>query len=316
MPDRESSLQKGTLIVVTGPTAIGKTGVSVRIASHFNTCVISADSRQFYKEMKIGTAAPTPKELAEVPHFFAGHLSITDYYNVSRFETEALVLLEKLFQTHQVVVMTGGSGLYIDAVCKGIDDLPDPDESLRNKVKSDFHEKGLGYLQEQLQNLDPDYYEIVDKANPNRLMRAIEVCLSTGKTFTSLRKNKPKPRDFSIIKIGLNRPRNELFENISLRTDKMISDGLADEVKNLLPFRNLNALNTVGYKEIFDFLDGTLTLEQAVTNIKTNTRRYAKRQLTWFKRDETIQWFLPEDVDQMIEFVGKMLPGKNSQGLI
>jgi tRNA dimethylallyltransferase len=294
---------KKILIVVTGPTAIGKTSVSVRIASHFKTSIISADSRQFYHEMKIGTAAPTPEELAMVPHSFVGHLSINHYYNVSRFETEALKLLERLYEKNQFVVMTGGSGLYIDAVCKGIDELPDPDEKLRNETKRALQEKGIEYLQQQLQQLDPEYYAIVDKANPNRLMRAIEVCLATGNTFSSLRKNQPKPRDFIIIKIGLNRPRNELFENIALRTDKMMATGLVDEVKSLLPFRQLNALNTVGYKEIFDYLDGKTTLEQAITNIKTNTRRYAKRQLTWFKRDESIQWFLPGEVQQIISFI-------------
>lgn len=296
-----------TLVVITGPTAIGKTGVSITVASHFKTSIISADSRQFYREMKIGTAAPTPEEMAEVPHFFAGHLSINDYYNVSKFETDSLILLEKLFQNHRVVVMTGGSGLYIDAVCQGIDELPDPDEEIRSAIKSSFQEKGIGHLQQQLQTLDPQYFDIVDKANPNRLMRAIEVCLATGTTFSSLRKNQPKPRNFSIIKIGLNRPRNELFENISQRTDKMIAEGLVEEVKSLTPFRDLNALNTVGYKEIFDFFDGKITLDQAITNIKTSTRRYAKRQLTWFKRDETIQWFPPGDLSEIIEFIEKRL---------
>jgi len=303
MPHPGISGKKGTLILIIGPTAIGKTNVSIRIATHFHTSIISADSRQFYKEMKIGTAAPTSDELTAVPHFFAGHLSINDYYNVSRFETDVLSLLSKLFKTNGIVVMTGGSGLYLDAVCKGIDDLPDPDETLRNQIKASYHEKGIDYLREQLQQLDAEYYKIVDKSNPNRLMRAIEVCLTTGTTFSSLRKNKARPRNFNIIKIGLNRPRNELFESISLRTDKMIADGLVEEVKSLIHFRHLNALNTVGYKEIFEYFDGKITLEQAITNIKTNTRRYAKRQLTWFKRDESIHWFLPEEVDRIIRFI-------------
>lgn len=299
--------KKGTLVVITGPTAIGKTGVAVKIASHFHTSVISADSRQFFKEMKIGTAAPTSAELAAVPHYFAGHLSVNDYYNVSRFEADVLTLLDALFTESQLVVMTGGSGLYLDAVCKGIDELPDPDENLRNHIKLSYRENGIEYLQKQLEQLDPEYYNVVDQANPNRLMRAIEVCLTTGTTFTSLRKNRAKTRDFSTIKIGLNRPRNELFDNIGKRTDKMIADGLVDEVKSLAQFRHLNALNTVGYKEIFDYLDGKIILDAAITNIKTNTRRYAKRQLTWFKKDQDYRWFLPEEVEQIIGFIEETL---------
>ena len=295
--------KKRTLVVITGPTAIGKTGVAIKIAKHFNASIISADSRQFFREMKIGTAAPTPDELAAVPHYFTAHLSVNDYYNVSKFEADVVTLLDRLFAENQVVVMTGGSGLYIDAVCKGIDDLPDPDQNLRNQIKLSFQENGIEYLQKQLEKLDPEYFKVVDLANPNRLMRAIEVCLTTGTTFTSLRKNSAKSRNFSILKIGLSRPRNELFENIGKRTDNMIASGLVEEVKNLVHYRRLNALNTVGYKEIFDYLDGKTTLDEAITNIKTNTRRYAKRQLTWFKKDLDYHWFLPEEVDQIIGFV-------------
>jgi tRNA dimethylallyltransferase len=215
--------------------------------------------------------------------------------------------LQDLFKTHDLVIMTGGSGLYIDAVCRGIDDLPDVDDDLREQVKCWHSEHGTGFLLEKLKQLDPEYFGIVDQANPKRLMRAIEVCLATGKTFTSLRKNEPKSRDFDIVKIGLNRPRTELFENISLRTEKMIADGFVEEVKSLEHFRQLNALNTVGYKEIFDYLDSKTTLEQAIENIKTNTRRYAKRQLTWFKRDKEIRWFLPEDDENIIRFVAEKL---------
>ncbi len=302
-PVSQYQYRKNTLIVVVGPTAIGKTKVSITLAQYFDTEIISADSRQFYQELKIGTAAPALSELAAVKHHFIGHLSINDYYNVSRFETDVLRLLEKLFVNHRFVVMTGGSGLYIDAVCRGIDDLPDPDPQLRKKIKKLFAEKGITYLQEKLKTLDPEYFEIVDKANPNRLMRAIEVCISTGQTFTSLRRNKPRLRDFNIIKIGLNRPREELFENIARRTDQMMESDLLKEVKSLMKFRHVNALNTVGYKEIFDFIDGKVTLERAVENIKTNTRRYAKRQLTWFKRDSEIKWFLPEETQQIIQYI-------------
>jgi tRNA dimethylallyltransferase len=309
MPEKLPQQHTHTLITLAGPTAIGKTRTAIFLARHFNTEIISADSRQFYHNLKIGTASPTSEELAAVKHHFVGHLSIDKYYNVSRFEQDVLTLLPGLFKKHPLVILTGGSGLYIDAVCKGIDDLPDPDDALRAEIKRWHAEKGLTFLQEKLRQFDPEYYEIVDKANPNRLMRALEVCITTGQTFTSLRKNKSKPREFNIIKIGLNRPREELFSNISRRTDKMINDGLVDEVKSLATFRHHNALNTVGYKEIFDFLDKKLTLERAIENIKTNTRRYAKRQLTWFKRDKEIQWFLPEETGQMISYIEMKLSG-------
>ncbi len=303
MMESRNHHQKKLLLVIAGPTAIGKTKTSIILARHFDTEIISADSRQFYRELKIGTAAPSDDELGLAKHHFVGHLSVNDYYNVSRFEMEVLDKLKALFKTHDLVIMTGGSGLYIDAVCRGIDDLPDVDDGLREQVKSWHHEQGIGFLLEKLQQLDPEYFGIVDQANPKRLMRAIEVCLATGQTFTSLRKNEPKSRDFDILKIGLNRPRTELFENISLRTEKMIADGLVDEVRSLEHFRKLNALNTVGYKEIFDYIDSKTTLEQAIENIKTNTRRYAKRQLTWFKRDSEMRWFLPEDIENIIRFV-------------
>ena len=308
MPEKPPQQHASTLIVLIGPTAIGKTKTAISLARHFNTQVISADSRQFYSELKIGTASPTPEELAAAKHHFVGQLSIEDYYNVSRFEKDVLNLLAKLFKQNPVVIMTGGSGLYIDAVCKGIDELPDPDEKLRKTIKTWHTEKGLEFLQEKLKQLDPEYYHIVDKANPKRLMRALEVCITTGATFTSLRKNQSKPRDFNIIKIGINRPRKELFETISLRTDQMINNGLVDEVKSLAKFRNHNALNTVGYKEIFDFLEDKITLGQAIENIKTNTRRYAKRQLTWFKRDKEIKWFLPEEIGSIISYIESELP--------
>jgi tRNA dimethylallyltransferase len=307
MTEAGNKHHKNTLLVIAGPTAIGKTKTSIILARHFEAEIISADSRQFYKALKIGAAAPSEDELASVKHHFVGHLSVNDYYNVSRFEEDVLTTLDQLYKTRPLVVMTGGSGLYIDAVCRGIDDLPLIEDALREKVKNWYQEHGIGFLQEKLQQLDPEYYGIVDQANPKRLMRAIEVCLATGQTFTSLRKNETKNRDFDIIKIGLNRPRAELFENISLRTEKMITDGLVDEVKSLEAFREFNALNTVGYKEIFDYLDSKTMLAEAIENIKTNTRRYAKRQLTWFKRDSEMRWFMPEDTDNMIRFVEEKL---------
>ncbi len=292
-----------TLIVLIGPTAIGKTKTTIALARYFQTEIISADSRQFFSALKIGTAAPTPTELIAAKHHFVGQLSIDDYYNVSRFEKDVLAILQLLFKKCSVVILTGGSGLYIDAVCKGIDDLPNPDDILRSKIKGWHDENGLEFLQKRLKQLDPEYYEIVDRLNPKRLMRALEVCIATGQTYTSQRKNQSKPRDFNIIKIGLNQPREELFKNIATRTDQMITDGLMDEVKSLTPFQHHNALNTVGYKEIFDFLHDKLSLEQAIANIKTNTRRYAKRQLTWFKRDKEIMWFLPGEMGTLIHYI-------------
>jgi tRNA dimethylallyltransferase len=307
MPNIAFNTPSNSLIVLIGPTAIGKTKTAITLARHFNTQIISADSRQFYKELKIGTASPDPVELAAAKHHFIGHLSINDYYNVSRYERDVLSLLPEIFKQKKMAIMTGGSGLYIDAVCKGIDELPDPDKELRLKIKNWHTENGLEFLQNKLKELDPEYYAIVDKANPNRLKRALEVCIATGSTYTYLRKNQSKSRDFNIIKIGLNRPREELFKNIGARVDKMIEDGLVNEVKSLSGFRHHNALNTVGYKEIFEYLDDKITLERAIENIKTNTRRYAKRQLTWFKRDKEIQWFSPEEIEEINGFVESRL---------
>lgn len=291
------------LVLVTGPTAVGKTTLAIRLANHFNTEIISSDSRQFYREMRIGTAYPEPEELAAAPHHFLGQLSISQTYNVARFEKEALELLDQLYRSHDVVILTGGSGLYIDAVCKGIDDLPDHDPELRNRLKADINELGLEAFGERLKKLDPEYFAVVDLRNPNRLLRAMEVCLQTGKTYTSLRKNSARQRPFNILKIGLELPREELFERIAGRVDRMMERGLLEEVRSLLPYREYNALNTVGYKELFAFLDGEVSLERAVENIKTNTRRYAKRQLTWFKRDPEFRWFGPEEYDKVIDWL-------------
>lgn len=298
---------KNKLLVILGPTAIGKTKLAINIAKTFDAEIISADSRQFYKELKIGVAAPTDEELKVVKHHFVSHLSIIEYYNVSKFENEVLGFLNGYFQNKRYAVMASGSGLYIDAVCKGIDEMPDPDDKLRKQLKKTLKNNGLEPLLKQLKQLDLEYYDVVDLNNPNRIMRALEVCLKTGKTYTSLRNNKPKKRDFEIIKIGLNRPREELFEIIENRVDKMIEQGLLDEVKGLWKYKNLNALNTVGYKEIFDYFDGNCTLDQAIEKIKTNTRRYAKRQLTWFKKDKSIHWFHPDEKEKIVEFVKNSL---------
>ncbi len=289
------------LFVISGPTAIGKTALAIDVAQQLNAEIISADSRQFYKELKIGVATPSKEELSSVKHHFIGHISITDYYNVSKFEQDVLTFLDKYFKTNDNAVMVGGSGLYIDAVCKGIDDLPDPDENLREKLKGLLETNGIGYLQQLLEELDPDYFDIVDLNNPNRLLRALEVIIQTGETYTSLRNSKPQKRNFEIIKIGLNRPREELVEIIEKRVDRMIADGLVEEVRKLEKYRGVNALKTVGYQEIFSYFDGTFTLDEAIEKIKTNTRRYAKRQITWFKRDKYINWFLPAERKRIIE---------------
>jgi tRNA dimethylallyltransferase len=253
--------------------------------------------------MRIGTAYPEPDELAAVRHHFIGNLSIGDEYNVARYEDETLKVIAELHRSMDVVVLTGGSGLYIDAVCKGIDDLPDHDPELRKKLKEEIDDLGLEAFGLKLKELDPEYYEVVDLQNPNRLLRAMEVCIQTGKTYTSLRRNAAKERPFNILKIGLNTEREELFERISKRVDKMMENGLLEEVRSLLQYRDHNALNTVGYKELFAYFDNEVTLERAVENIKTNTRRYAKRQLTWFKRDPDIEWFSPAQLDEVIQWI-------------
>jgi tRNA dimethylallyltransferase len=284
---------------------VGKTDVAITLARNFDTEILSADSRQFYNEMSIGTAKPDAQQLSAVKHHFIGQLSIHDYYNVSRFENDALALLDKLFETHNLVFVAGGSGLYIDALCYGIDDFPDPAPELRAFLKGIYQDEGLAKLQQMLLENDPEYYSTVDINNPNRLLRALEVCLTTGKKFSEQRLNNQKSRDFNIIKIALNLPRPQLFDRIERRVDQMIENGLVDEVKSLLPYRHLNALNTVGYKEIFQYLDSEITLGQAVTNIKTNTRRYAKRQLTWFNRTDDYTWFEPTQLTEIIEYINE-----------
>lgn len=293
------------LVIVLGPTAVGKTAMAVRLAKYFNTDVVSADSRQFYRGMIIGTATPTVEEMQGIRHHFIGSLSIDEYFNVSIFEQQVLGLLDELFREKEIVVMAGGSGLYIDAVCHGIDDFPDADMNTRDALKKEMHENGLQPLLERLEKLDPEYFRIVDRNNPNRVLRALEVCLATGRTFTEQRTSPQKERDFLILKIGVNTDRETLFQKISDRVDEMIDMGLIEEARRLFPYRGLNALNTVGYKELFDHFEGKCALEEAIEKIKTNTRRYAKRQLTWFKRDEDIKWFRPEEYGEIIGWIEK-----------
>ena len=301
-----------TLIVITGPTAVGKTAVSLDIAKHFGIPVINADSRQIFKELRIGTARPTEAEMEEVKHYFVGTLGIEDYYSASLYEQQVLELLDKEFQSHDYALLSGGSMMYIDAVCDGIDDIPTIDDQTRETMKRRLKEEGLEALVEELRRLDPDYYEIVDRQNPRRVVHALEICVMTGKTYTSFRskerRSKEKSRNvrpFRIKKIGLNREREELYNRINARVDKMMSDGLLDEVKALYPKKELNALNTVGYKELFDYLDGRWPLEEAVERIKGNTRRYARKQLTWYKKDEHIRWFHPDDKQSLMNYILK-----------
>lgn len=278
------------LKVLEGPTAVGKTALAIQWAKRYGTEIVSADSRQFYKELNIGVARPSEAELAEVPHHFIACKSVEDYYSVSRYEEEALTLLERLFARYDTVIMAGGSGLYVNAVCNGIDELPDPSPALRQELKNLLQEKGIGHLQQKLKELDPVFYERIDLQNSVRLRRALEVCLTTGKPYSSLRTNPRKKRPFAIERYVLDRPKEELYHRINLRVDLMMQSGLLNEAKALYPHRALNALQTVGYRELFDYFDGKISLEQAVTDIKTHTRRYAKRQLTWLRAQENVTW--------------------------
>lgn len=284
-------MSQKTLIVVLGPTAIGKTSLAIRLAQKFQAEIISADSRQFYREMNIGTAKPTVAELSNVQHHFINSHHINETFSVGDFEKIGLEKLSEIFQTKDVAVLVGGSGLYLDAICTGFDELPRANPAIRIKLNQQLKEEGISILQKQLERLDPEYYIKVARDNPQRLIRALEVCISTGNTFSSYHQGKTKIRDFRIIKIGLNTVREALYKRINDRVDQMIEAGLVNEVKSLIPYRDFNALNTVGYTELFDFLDGNITLEHAIELIKQNTRRFAKRQLTWFRKDDEIRWF-------------------------
>ncbi|MEA1887971.1 MAG: tRNA (adenosine(37)-N6)-dimethylallyltransferase MiaA [Bacteroidota bacterium] len=292
-----------TLVILLGPTGIGKTDLGIDIALYFNTEIISCDSRQFYREMSIGTASPSNKQLKKVKHHFINHISVTDYYSASRFEDDFMDLAKKLFARYNILLMVGGSGLYIDAAGGRIDKIPDVDPSVREKYLEKFHNEGLESIRADLRLLDPYYYRIVDLKNPKRIIRALEICETTGKPYSFFLQKKGKGRNFNIIKVGLTMDRQELYRRINERVDRMIAEGLEEEARELLEYRNCNALNTVGYKEMFSYFDGEISREKAIELIKRNSRRYAKRQLTWWARDDDIKWFHPQEKEGIIRHI-------------
>ncbi|MDH5476029.1 MAG: tRNA (adenosine(37)-N6)-dimethylallyltransferase MiaA [Cyclobacteriaceae bacterium] len=302
-----STNKQKKIIVVIGATAVGKTKLCVSLAQQLNTVVISADSRQFYKEMNIGTAKPSLEEMEEVFHYFIDNKSITEEYNVGLYENEVIATVDQIFASKDVCVLTGGSGLYVDAVCNGIDEMPKVQESLREKLNMEYKQFGLNKLVKELEQSDPEYYKNVDVKNVQRVIRALEICRQTGKTYSSFRKNKVTPRPFQIIKIGLERDRDELYARIDKRMDVMIEQGLFKEVEGLSKYRHHNALQTVGYKEVFDYFDGLYDIEEAIRLLKRNSRRYAKRQMTWFRRDETIKWFHPENNKDIEKYINEQM---------
>ena len=296
-----------TLIVLIGPTGVGKTELSLSIAEHFGTCIVSSDSRQLYADLKIGTAAPTPEQLARVKHHFVGTLQLTDYYSAAQYEAEVMSKLEKLFQKNDVVVLTGGSMMYVDAICKGIDDIPTVDKDTRELMMQKYEMEGLEKLCAELKLLDPKYYQIVDLKNPKRVIHALEICYMTGKTYTSFRTQNTKKRPFRIIKIGLTREREELYNRINRRVDEMMKDGLLEEARSVYAYKHLNSLNTVGYKEMFQYMDGEWTLDFAIEKIKQNSRIYSRKQMTWFKRDKDITWFHPDQQKEIMNHINNLL---------
>lgn len=291
------------LIVITGPTAVGKTDLCIQIAQRLDIPIINADSRQLFRELKIGTASPTEEQLQMVRHYFVGTLGIGDYYSASMYEQDVMVLLSELFRSSDYALLSGGSMMYIDAVCNGIDDIPTVDDVTRATLKHRLATEGLEALAEELKQLDPEHYAIVDRQNPRRVVHALEICHMTGKTYTSFRKRERRERPFRIIKIGLTLPREELYNRINARVDRMMNEGLLEEARMMYPRRDLNALNTVGYKELFDYFDGRWPLEEAVERIKGNTRRYARKQLTWYKKDDRFHWFHPQDKEEIINYI-------------
>ena len=290
-----------TLVVITGPTAVGKTALTIELARHYHTPVINADSRQIYRELRIGTAAPSEEQLQQAKHYFVGNKSIHDYYNASMYEQDVLKVLKK--EPSDTNILSGGSMMYIDAVCNGIDDIPTVRDDIREEMKRRYEEEGLEALCEDLRRLDPEHYAIVDRQNYRRVIHALEICYQTGRTYTSFRTQSKKERPFRIVKIGLNRDRNELYNRINARVDAMMEQGLLHEAESLYNQRQLNALNTVGYKEMFDYMDGRWSLDEAVERMKGNTRRYARKQLTWFKRDEEVRWFHPDQIDEILKYI-------------
>jgi tRNA dimethylallyltransferase len=299
----KNQMKNKFLLIILGPTATGKTNIAIRTAKLFNTEIISADSRQIYKELKIGTAVPDTSQLSRIQHHFIHHISIHDYYNVSIYEQEVLSLLDKLFKKYHMIIMVGGSGLYIDTICHGIDDLPAVDPELRKKLLKKLEKEGIEVLRFELKRIDPEYYSRVDLQNPKRILKALEVTYLTGVPYSSLLTGPKKERPFNIIKTGLNTERDELYARINARVDLMIDKGLVDEAKKLYPYRHINALKSVGYREIFEHFDGKRSLDETIEMIKRNTRHYARRQLTWFKKDPSIKWFHPDEFGQMIGYI-------------
>ncbi len=298
---------QGLLVVIAGPTAVGKTKLSIELAKRYSTVILSADSRQFFKELTIGTAPPNEYELNSIPHYFIHHLSIQTYSNVSFYEKEACLLLDDLFKQHKIIFLVGGSGLYINAVCHGIDDMPDYDQEIRNYLLEQVEKNGIPWLRMMLQKLDPETYAIIDLKNKNRLFRAVEVCIQTGKPYSSFLKRTKKQRSFKILKIVLNINREDLYNKINSRVDKMMQQGLLEEAKSLFEFRHLLPLKTIGYKELFDYLEERISLEEAIDLIKRNTRKYARKQLTWFRRDKEYHWFSPYQKGEIIKLINSFL---------
>lgn len=306
-------LNKNYLICIVGPTAVGKTSNAIKVAQFFETEIISADSRQFYKELEIGTAKPNDDELAQAKHYLVNSLSIHDEYDVGKFEREALAIINTIHAKHSLAIMVGGSGLFVDAVCYGLDEFPEVKPGLRDELNAELKNKGLAPLVEELKMNDPEYFQTVDVHNPQRIIRALEVIRSTGRKFSSFRNKARKERPFEVIKIGLTMDRDKLYERIDQRMDIMLAQGLIEEAKQFLPFQHLNALQTVGYQEIFPYLEGEYDYEEAVRLLKRNSRRYAKRQLTWFRRDESVKWFEPNQLDEMLSWLKRQLEGAETK---
>ena len=302
-----------TLFVILGPTGVGKTELSLEIARRLSVSIINADSRQIYAELPIGTAAPTEEQQKRIKHYFVGNHHLQDYYSASMYEEDVMNLLNEQFQTNDYALLTGGSMMYIDAVCKGLDDIPTVKDEIRELYKQRLQAEGLPKLLEELKEVDPEHYNIVDHNNPRRVVHALEICKQTGKTFTSFRTNIKKERPFNIVKIGLNRPREEMYERINNRVIEMMKEGMLNEAKEVYKYKGLNSLNTVGYKELFAFFDGTIPYEEAVRQIQSNTRRYMRKQLTWFKRDAEITWFNPEEAEKILEFVDTIVSSNTPQ---
>ena len=302
-----------TLFVILGPTGVGKTELCLTIAKHLKTPIINADSRQIFAELPIGTCAPTPKQQSIVKHYFVGNHQLHDYYSAAKYEQDALTLISRLFNgeedgiEHDTALLSGGSMMYIDAVCKGIDDIPTIRPEIREEMMRRLEIEGLEEMCNLLRNLDPEHWEIVDRKNPRRVLHALEICIQTGKTYTSFRSNTTKERPFNIIKIGLNRDRNELYDRINQRVLNMIDEGMIKEALRVYPKRTLNSLNTVGYKEMFEYLDGLATLDEAIFKIQSNTRKYARKQLTWYKKDDDLQWFNPDNVEEILKYISTIV---------